>query len=69
MTMTTKIDLTKTGPDRIEAVTTLRQRIADFEATITPETITDEEVAQWSNMYERLHYLLAPHDNQLDFGV
>jgi len=58
---TTKIDLTKTGPDRIAAVATLKQRIADLEATTTPETITDEEVAQWSNMNLDLAHLLDPN--------
>jgi len=60
--LTTKmIDLTKTGPDRIAAVATLKQRIADLEATTTPETITDEEVAQWSNMNLDLAHLLDPN--------
>ena len=61
-----KIDLTKTGPDRIAAVASLRNKIADIEAATTPETISEDQAMSWSEWNLDLAHLLFPNGMPFD---
>ena len=59
--MNNRLDLTRTGPDRIEAVAELKEKIRGIEESTTPETMSDQQLMNWSDWNLELAYLLHPN--------